>query len=270
VRDRLLLNSRIVSVSLAKKTLILSTGQTVKFDQLISTMPLPVLIRMLGDEVPEPVRAAAAALRHTSVKCVNIGVGREKITDKHWIYYPEETVFHRIFVQGNASPHCNPPGGFGFTCEITYGPQKPLAYDDPALIERCIRDAIRVGFIREDDPILCAHVVDLPFAYVVYDHARVSNIATIKQWLSKHDVILVGRYSEWEYFNSDHAFLAGKRGAEEVRTLQDKYAGIKTTPAPARFIDASARAPEKGGRGWKSASPAAHDRQNTYPKHLGR
>ena len=48
-----------------------------------------------------------------------MGVARENITDKHWIYYPEDTIFHRIFVQGNASPQCNAPGGFGFTCEIS-------------------------------------------------------------------------------------------------------------------------------------------------------
>jgi UDP-galactopyranose mutase len=27
---------------------------------------------------------------------------------------------------------------------------------------------------------------------------------------------LAGRYSEWEYYNSDHAFLAGKKAAEAV------------------------------------------------------
>ena len=91
----------------------------------------------MGDEAPAEVRQAAAGLRHVSVRCVNLGVGRENLTEKHWIYYPEDTVFHRIFVQGNASPHCNPPGGFGLTCEITYSDAKPLPCDgddaDPAL-----------------------------------------------------------------------------------------------------------------------------------------
>ncbi len=242
IREHLMLNTRIAGVSPSKKLLTLSTGQTVKYDQLISTMPLPVLIRMMGEEAPLRVRQAANNLRHTSVKCVNIGVGRENITEKHWIYYPEDTLFHRIFVQGNASPHCNPKGGFGFTCEITYGPGKPLVLDDQALIDRCIADARRVGFIREDDPILCANVVDMPFAYVVYDHARPKNIAIIREWLAKNDIILVGRYSEWEYFNSDHAFLAGKRGAEEAQKLQQKPAHSATT----RFIEAPSRASETG------------------------
>ena len=81
----------------------------------------------MGDEAPAEVRQAAAGLRHVSVRCVNLGVGRENLTEKHWIYYPEDTVFHRIFVQGNASPHCNPPGGFGLTCEITYSDAQAAA-----------------------------------------------------------------------------------------------------------------------------------------------
>ena len=138
------------------------------------------------------------------------------LTDKHWIYYPEDTVFHRIFVQGNASPHCNPPGGFGLTCEITYSPTKPLPADGDALIDRCIADCIRVGLFHEDDPILSATQIDMPYAYVVYDHARAASVACVREWLADHDIVLAGRYSEWEYYNSDHAFLAGKKAAEAV------------------------------------------------------
>ena len=54
----------------------------------------------------------------------------------------------------------------------------------------------------------------MPFAYVVYDHARPKNVALIREWLDRHDIHLAGRYSEWEYYNSDHAFLAGKKAAE--------------------------------------------------------
>ena len=57
------------------------------------------------------MRDAAAALRHVSVRCVNLGIARENISDKHWIYYPEDTIFHRIFLQGNASPSAIPRAG---------------------------------------------------------------------------------------------------------------------------------------------------------------
>jgi len=62
--------------------------------------------------------------------------------------------------------------------------------------------------------------VDIRHAYVVYDHARPANVKIISDWMSRHGIILEGRYSEWEYYNSDHAFLAGKKGADRVRELQ--------------------------------------------------
>jgi UDP-galactopyranose mutase len=214
------LNTRVTAVSPSRRTVTLDDGTTVLYRHLISTMPLPALVRLMGKEAPTEVRAAANDLRHVSVRCVNIGVGRENITEKHWIYYPEETVFHRIFVQGNASPFCNAPGGFGLTCEITYSDSKPLPADGDELIQRCIDDCRSVGIIREDDPIWAANQVDMPVAYVVYDHARKQNVDTIRTWLSGQGVVLAGRYAEWEYYNSDHAFIAGKKAAEQVRELQ--------------------------------------------------
>ena len=32
--------------------------------------------------------------------------------------------------------------------------------------------------------------------------------------------MLAGRYAEWEYYNSDHAFVAGKKAAEQVAALR--------------------------------------------------
>lgn len=220
LRGELRLGTSVTGISAARREVALSDGSTVQYDQLVSTMPLPALVRMLGDEAPPEVRAAADGLRHTSVRCVNIGIGRERVTDKHWIYYPEDTVFHRIFVQGNASPHCNPPGGFGITCEITYGPLKPLPCEGEDLIRLCIEDCKRVGMIREDDAIWAANEVDMPYAYVVYDHDRKRHVETIRAWLLEHDIVLSGRYSEWEYYNSDHAFVAGRQAAEAVQAIQ--------------------------------------------------
>ncbi|MES2932097.1 MAG: NAD(P)-binding protein, partial [Pseudomonadota bacterium] len=217
-------SANVVSLSPTQRMVTLADGQRYRYDQLISTMPLPELIRLIGADAPEAQRKAAQNLRHLSVRCVNLGIGRENITEKHWIYYPEDTIFHRIFVQGNASPHCNPPGGFGLTCEISYSPFKPLPLDGQALIDRCMADCIRVGLLRHDDRLITANQVDMPYAYVIYDHARASNVALLRSWLLEHDIVLAGRYSEWEYYNSDHAFLAGKKAADSVLAMRENTA----------------------------------------------
>ncbi|HEY0748099.1 MAG TPA: FAD-dependent oxidoreductase [Steroidobacteraceae bacterium] len=217
IEGKLKVNAQVVRIDPHEHELDLSDGTTYRYDHLISTMPLPLLVKTLGDHAPPAVRDAASRLRHVSVRCVNLGIGRENITDKHWIYYPGKSVFHRIFVQGNASPHCNAPGGFALTCEITYSPHKPLPCEGDDLIDRCIEDCINVGIIRDDDPIVARNQVDMPYAYVVYDHGRARNVELIRNWLRTHSIELAGRYSEWEYYNSDHAFLAGRKAAKNIQ-----------------------------------------------------
>lgn len=226
LRGELKLGARVARVVPSRHLLMLSDGSRYQYDKLISTMPLTTLVQLIGDEAPAPVRQAARALRHVSVRCVNLGIAREKLTDKHWIYYPEDSVFHRIFVQGNASPHNNAPGGFALTCEITYSPQKPLPCDGDELIDRCIADCIKVGIIDASDAVVARNQVDMPCAYVVYDHARAANVGVIRDWLTEHDIELAGRYAEWEYYNSDHAFVAGKRVAEKVGAVLAQKARV--------------------------------------------
>lgn len=202
----------------AQHIAVLRDGRHYRYEQLISTLVLPELIRMMGNEAPPEVRAAANGLHHVSVRCVNLGIGRADITDKHWIYFAGDTVFHRIFVQGNASPGCNPPGCCGLTCEISYSDSKPLPLEGKALTDRCIRECIAAGIFNADDAIITTNQIDIPFAYVIYDRQRKSNVETIRKWLLTQDITLAGRYSEWEYYNSDHAFLAGKTAAEKVKS----------------------------------------------------
>ena len=222
IKGTIELNAAVVRISPDNHLITLSDGRRFRYENMISTMPLPELIRIMGSEAPQHVRKAAAELRHVSVRCVNLGIGRENITDKHWIYYPEDTIFHRIFVQGNASPNCNPPGGFGLTCEISYTLDKPLPCDGQELIERCVNDCIKVGMLLTDDKLITANLVDMPYAYVIYDYVRALNVEIVKNWLSKHDISLAGRYSEWEYYNSDHAFIAGKKAADKLKVLTPK------------------------------------------------
>ena len=81
----------------------------------------------------------------------------------------------------------------------------------------------------------------------------------IRDWLAQHDIILAGRYSEWEYYNSDHAFIAGKKAAEQVKSLEDarrrwrakagsaatrsRERGVSVEPRSGRIIGVATRGP---------------------------
>lgn len=225
IKGTIELGAEVVGLSPRQRTLTLADGRRYQYDNLISTMPLPLLVRAAGEEAPPEVRAAASALRHVSLRCVHLGVARENISDRHWICYPEDGVFHRVFMPGNASADANPPGGFGLTCEISYSPSsKPLPAEGRALAELCLRDCVRLGLLREDDRLLTACESDLPYAAVLRDHAHALNVEIIKAWLQKCDIIVAGPFGEWGHGDAGHAFLAGKRAAEAVRWLEQKSA----------------------------------------------
>ena len=65
-----------------RKTVTLSTGDIIGYDHLIVTVPLPVIVE-LRTKAPADVRAAARGLRSVSVRCVNIGIDRPHMTEKH-------------------------------------------------------------------------------------------------------------------------------------------------------------------------------------------
>ena len=183
-------------------------------------MPLPRREETVGAEAPDFVREAARHLRHVSVRCTNPGIGRTDLTDKHWICHPEDTVFHRIFVQGNASPHCNAPGGFGLTCEITDSPDKPAAARRWRCAGAALHRRLRAGrMICADDSVWVSNQVDMPCAYVIYDHALAAQIEVIREWMDAADILLAGCYREWQRYNSDHAFVAGRKAAQLALAL---------------------------------------------------
>ena len=69
------LNTGVVAISPSRRTLQLSDGSTLRYESLISTMPLlTFVIRQMGPEALASVRAAAAHLRHVSVRCVSLSV----------------------------------------------------------------------------------------------------------------------------------------------------------------------------------------------------
>ena len=76
--------------------------------------------------------------------------------------------------------------------------------------------------VDDGDPVWAAVQCDLPYAYVVYDHARKGAVTVIREWLETLGIYLAGRYSEWEYYNSDHAFIAGRKAADTILGLDSR------------------------------------------------
>ncbi len=194
--------------------------ETITYGTLYPSVPLPDLIAAI-DDAPDAVRRAALALPSTAVICVNLGINREQVTDKHWIYYPEgqdKYIFQRIFVQSNASPHNAPPGHSALTFEISHSDAKPLPVRGKrALVDACVGGLKRTDLWRDGDEVVFEQVLGMPHAYIPFTPERPGHLATINAYLHGLGIYPVGRFGEWKYLNQDGAILSAKRVVEGVR-----------------------------------------------------
>ncbi|NML13512.1 FAD-dependent oxidoreductase [Azohydromonas caseinilytica] len=227
------LKTTLLHLSPSRRMARLDDGRSVRYDTLVSTMPLPALVQACGDEAPAELRNAARALRQGSLRCVNLGLGlapgRERLTEAHWIEAPAGCVFQRVFVQGNASAHNNAPGGFALSCEIAYGPHQPLPCEGAALIDRVIDDCRRIGLFGSADPVQFAAQLDLPCARALPDPAQQAALVLIRQWFAEHGIVLAGHHGRWHADGAPHAFTAGRQAAELVMTLLQQRNAQSTT-----------------------------------------
>ena len=69
----------VATVDAPARWVTLASGESIGYQNLIVTEPLPHLVQMLGDCAPSGVREAASSLRSLSMRCVNIGVRRAGI-----------------------------------------------------------------------------------------------------------------------------------------------------------------------------------------------
>jgi UDP-galactopyranose mutase len=181
-------------------------------DGILSSTPLPELVKMIKS-APEEVIKASERLIYNSLICLNIGVDREAISDKHWLYFPEkEYIFNRISFPMNLSPDTTPKGRNSIVVEVTYRGTKP----DPNETKERVREGlIKAEILREGDKLEVFDALDFKYAYVIYDTQHRRNVNLIQSYLKSLRVSSMGRYGEWEYLNMDKAILSGKRAAEE-------------------------------------------------------
>lgn len=206
-------------IDIKKKIIHFNDGTAIHFKKLISTIPLPELFKIINI-VPEPVIQAVNDLRHNSVLCINLGIRRENISFTHWIYFPEEKyAAFRISFPGNFSRFTVPKKWSSIQAEISYSDNKPLRYKD--ITEKVIQDLIKARIIKPKDYIKLINVQDIKYAYVIYDHNRLSNLKLINRFLKKNDIHSSGRYGEWKYLWMDEAILSGQEVAKEIK-IQSK------------------------------------------------
>jgi protoporphyrinogen oxidase len=200
-------------IDLKQKKALTSTEGEFDFEFLVSTAPLPTLIKMIK-EIPRHVRDAAESLEHVSVLNVNLGI-KGVIPEKHWIYIPEDRfIFYRVGFANNFSEHMAPPGCSSIYTEISYRPDCPP--ETAHAVQRVISDLITMKIIHSKDEVVSQAVIDIPHAYVIFNHSGKEALSIIQSFLIEHGIFSIGRYGRWDYLSMEDSFMDGMDTAREV------------------------------------------------------
>ena len=161
------------------------------------------------------VEKAANSLIYNSLVCVNIGVKRSSIIDKHWLYFPENKfIFNRISFPMNFSMFTTPSNRSSILVEVT---SRGTDIDLDRIKDKVIEDLIKSNIITENDEIDVCDTTHFKYAYVIYDQEHGKNVGIIHEYMKGLNIEPIGRFGEWEYFNMDKTILSGKNAALRVK-----------------------------------------------------
>ena len=161
--------------------------------RVVSTLPLSVLVKFLGEQMSAAARQAAARLRFRQIRIFFLRLKRPQLSANASIYIPDPGFcISRLYEPRNRSAALAPPGETSVVVEV------PCFLDDPIqrmpnedLAERVISELVALGMMNRAEVVEWKHHF-LANAYPVYsldysrdvriiteELARISNLSTI-------------------------------------------------------------------------------------------
>jgi len=215
------LNHQLVSINPNTRQLTFDNGHVTQYDGLVSSVPLPDVIRMIQD-APQDVVAAARKLACSTCVLVNVGVNRADLSNAHMTYfYDEDICFTRLGFPHMLSTDNAPDGCGNIQAEVYFSDKyKPFTGAPEDWIEPVIRDLRRVGLLRDGDEVLSRKAMFLKYANIIFDLERADALKTVHAYLDDVGIAYCGRYGDWGYMWTDESFISGERAAEKALSSQ--------------------------------------------------
>ena len=211
------LGHELISVDPHLKQLVFSNGVRANYDTLISSLPLPELIRMIKG-VPRDVIDASRRLACSSCVLVNIGIDREDISDAHMSYfYDEDICFTRLGFPHMLSANNAPKGMGSIQAEVYFSDKyKPFTGHPDDWIQPVINDLLRCNVLHESDQIVFKRAMYLRYANIIFDLDRTTALEKVHGYLDEIGISYCGRYGDWGYMWTDESFKSGEAAADAV------------------------------------------------------
>jgi len=231
--------TRVVRLDWQAREAVLQDGRRLPWGVLVTTAPLPQTLGMLSP-LPASMHAAGKALKSIGVMCVNVLVRNPRERHRHWIYVPgREASYYRVGFPSNINPADAPRGCGIISAEVSYLPV--LRPDPNSVASRVEHDLVKMGLVGHRRDIIKSLVADMPVSYVLFDHKYSPARRAALAFLSRHNILSIGRYGSWVYGGMEDAIREGLDTGSLIRAYGER--------AGARFPASVAGAPRpRGGR----------------------
>lgn len=214
IKNPIYKNYCVKSINLKNKIVTFTNGDTQTYEKLITTIPLDILLNIIEDKSSTDLKNAAQKLVCNSVVNFNLGTKIENLSDKHWIYFPENQYpFYRIGFPHNFSKNVTPEGCSSLYGEFAYN--KKTKHQIEETLNYAISSTTKLFKISESD-ILTKKIIHIDRAYVIYNFWREENLAKLHKTLNENDIFSIGRYGAWKYSSMQEAVLDGKETIEKL------------------------------------------------------
>src|SRR3954447_22993748 len=230
--NRVVLEARVTAVHHAdgKATAVTYTTKdgdvTLDATEVISTMPLPHLLKAMQPPVPDDVRAAANDIHFRDHLTVALVVPEAVAFPDNWIYVHDATArVGRIQNFGSWSPFMVKEGRTCLGMEyFVFEGDDLWEMADADLVELGKRELDTLGLVSSDQ-VETGYVVRMPRAYPTYDEHYRENVDVLRKWLTANatNVYPVGPNGMHKYNNQDHSMYTAMLTVENIvnRTAHD-------------------------------------------------
>jgi len=207
-------NSKITEAIIKTK----NGSQNIKFEYLISSIPITEFIQLLEPKVPEDILQASKKLKFRSHISLFITIDKPSIFPDQWIYFPDKDIpFGRIMEPKNFSKKMSPDKKTSLLIEFfCWENDKIWDSSKEDLVEISVKWLEKFNFIKKSE-VIDSFIHKEKYAYPVYDLDYKENLGKIKNYLNRFDNLqLIGRAGSFRYNNQDHALEMGILAARTI------------------------------------------------------
>jgi len=209
---------KVVTSGKVVRSVILTNGETINYDHVISSMPISLLVRNLS-ETPNHIRELSNSLKFRNTILVYLRINHQEIFPDQWLYiHSKEMKTGRITNFRNWLPELFGNDDKSIICMEYWAnfDEDEWKMDDNELINTAKKDILSAGFASEEK-IEEGYVIRIPRCYPVYFKDYKKTLKPVEDYLgSIKNLHVIGRYGAYKYNNQDHSIIMGILAAENI------------------------------------------------------